>query len=368
MQPEQTPLVSVIVPVWNCEKFLPRCVDSILAQTWPEFELILVDDGSPDGCGAICDSYAKKDPRVRAIHKENGGVSTARNAGLDAAVGLYIFFVDADDAIEAHLMEYAMRSQLAHPDRLVMWELTLDEAELARRAAEPFAETLMRGLEVQMMFTSKGQGVQVWNKLFQAGCIKKFGMRFDRELGYEHNLSEDEVFFQQYQENFFSDKPRLYTYLPVPRYYHEMDNPESLVTRYEARYGQFKRDADAAKPGYAPAILEELRTNLTEYADLFAEPDKGYVTIRHYLRCLAYGAWCARELGEPLPAGYLRGPEVTALLDGLLARRRYTPYYLPFRLGSAKLVAAMYDWDNRKTVWYYRLILAQKLLLGGRWD
>lgn len=91
------PQISVIVPVYNVELYLPQCVDSILNQTCDDFELILVDDGSPDGCPAIRDEYARKDNRVRVIHKTNGGLSSARNAGLDVANGEYIFFLDSDD-------------------------------------------------------------------------------------------------------------------------------------------------------------------------------------------------------------------------------------------------------------------------------
>ena len=92
--------ISVIVPVYKVEKYLNRCVDSILNQSFKDFELILVDDGSPDDCPRICDNYAKKDNRVVVIHKNNGGVSSARNAGLDAAGGGYISFVDSDDFVE----------------------------------------------------------------------------------------------------------------------------------------------------------------------------------------------------------------------------------------------------------------------------
>lgn len=104
------PLISVIVPVYNVEAYLPACVDSILSQTFSDFELILVDDGSPDACGAMCDSYAQKDSRIRVIHQENGGLSSARNAGLDAAKGQYVTFVDSDDVILSHFLEvlYAM--------------------------------------------------------------------------------------------------------------------------------------------------------------------------------------------------------------------------------------------------------------------
>ena len=94
-----TPVLSIIVPVYNVEKYLARCIDSILAQTFTDFELILVDDGSTDNSGEICDEYAGKDPRIIVIHKENGGVSSARNHGLDIARGEYITFVDSDDQI-----------------------------------------------------------------------------------------------------------------------------------------------------------------------------------------------------------------------------------------------------------------------------
>lgn len=93
-------LISVIVPVYKVEPYLRRCVDSILGQSYSNLEIILVDDGSPDGCGAICDAYAARDPRVRVIHQENKGLSEARNAGIDIAQGSYIGFVDSDDWIE----------------------------------------------------------------------------------------------------------------------------------------------------------------------------------------------------------------------------------------------------------------------------
>ena len=101
------PLITVIVPVYKVLPYLRRCVDSILHQTFTDFELILVDDGSPDGCGAVCDEYAAQDPRVRVIHKENGGLSSARNAGLAVARGELIWFIDSDDHIDPGLLEQA---------------------------------------------------------------------------------------------------------------------------------------------------------------------------------------------------------------------------------------------------------------------
>ena len=96
------PLFSIIVPVYKAEKYISECVDSVLAQTFEDFELILADDGSPDRCHEICDEYAKKDSRIKVIHKNNGGASSARNSGIDAACGEYIIFLDSDDYWEGN--------------------------------------------------------------------------------------------------------------------------------------------------------------------------------------------------------------------------------------------------------------------------
>lgn len=98
-------LISVIVPIYNVEKYLKKCVDSILRQTYVHLEVILVDDGSPDGCPQMCDEYALRDARVKVVHKRNGGLSDARNAGIDIAKGAYLAFVDSDDFIEKDMLE-----------------------------------------------------------------------------------------------------------------------------------------------------------------------------------------------------------------------------------------------------------------------
>ena len=103
--PCEKPLLSIIVPVYDVERYLPKCIDSILAQTFTDFELILVEDGSPDNCPALCDAAAARDARIRVIHQKNGGLSAARNAGLDAARGEWIGFVDSDDYIAPEMYE-----------------------------------------------------------------------------------------------------------------------------------------------------------------------------------------------------------------------------------------------------------------------
>ena len=98
-------LISVIIPVYNVEQYLAECIDSVLASTYSNLEIILVDDGSPDNSPAICDAYAAKDKRIKVIHQSNGGLCTARNAGLRIATGTYIAFVDSDDIVSPFLYE-----------------------------------------------------------------------------------------------------------------------------------------------------------------------------------------------------------------------------------------------------------------------
>lgn len=112
--------VSVIVPVYQVEQYLAKCLDSILAQTFTDFELILVNDGTRDRCPEIMDEYAARDARIRLVHKENGGLSSARNAGLDIARGEYIVFVDSDDTVEPTMIADAVQAaEKAHADLVI---------------------------------------------------------------------------------------------------------------------------------------------------------------------------------------------------------------------------------------------------------
>ena len=113
------PEISIIVPIYKVEAFLPQCLASITAQTFQDFECILVDDGSPDGSGALCDQQARLDPRFRVIHKQNGGLSAARNSGMEIASGRFFLFCDGDDALHPRLLELALAAHKLYPEHLV---------------------------------------------------------------------------------------------------------------------------------------------------------------------------------------------------------------------------------------------------------
>lgn len=117
-------LISIVVPVYRVEAYLDQCVKSLVSQTYPHIEIILVDDGSPDNSGKMCDEYALKDPRIRVIHQENGGPSLARNTGLDHVTGEYVMFVDSDDWISPDSCEKALAAAREHDVDIVFWSYT----------------------------------------------------------------------------------------------------------------------------------------------------------------------------------------------------------------------------------------------------
>ena len=163
------PLISIIVPVYKVEPYLRRCVDSILNQTYRNLEVILVDDGSPDNCGSICDAYAKQDSRVKVIHKENGGLSSARNAGLDVMSGAYVGFVDSDDWIEPHMYESLLKLMEKFDAQMalggvadeMLYDGTLTTVKISDYGHTPFAENHNNALK--RFFQGSWAA---WDKLF----------------------------------------------------------------------------------------------------------------------------------------------------------------------------------------------------------
>lgn len=166
---ENTPLLSVIVPVYNVEAFLARCVDSILNQTYRHLEVILVDDGSRDSSGAICDDYGRKDSRVRVVHKENGGLSSARNVGLDVCRGEYIVFVDSDDWIEPDAYEKMLETARKYDVKLVCggrYDVDAETGEKIVGLCPPCTEQISSEELVSRIFT--------WNQCDSSACDKLF--------------------------------------------------------------------------------------------------------------------------------------------------------------------------------------------------
>lgn len=208
------PTVSIIVPVYNAESSIARCVDSILSQQFTDFELLLVDDGSRDGSGAICDGYAAADSRVRVIHKENTGVSDTRNLGIAQARGTYLQFLDSDDWITPDATKLLVRTAEAHSCDLVISDFYRVVGERVSRKGDIDEDrTLTREEYAAHMMEQPADfyyGV-LWNKLYRRDIVADHGLRMDPDISW----CEDFLFNLEYIRH----AERFYA-LQVPIYYY----------------------------------------------------------------------------------------------------------------------------------------------------
>lgn len=187
MREEQArPLVSVIVPIYNTERYLERCLESIGTQTYSQLEVLLVDDGSTDGSSEIARRYAELDPRFRYFRQENRGVSSARNLGLDLAVGQHVSIVDSDDWLEPDLYDCAVSAMVDHHTDAVFYEYFVDFPQFAQPHFEPDPSTygiLDRAKAVSVTIIS--QNSFAWSRLFTAEVIGSTRFRTDLHWGEE---------------------------------------------------------------------------------------------------------------------------------------------------------------------------------------
>ena len=209
------PTVSIIVPVYNAESTLPRCVDSILTQQYTDFELLLVDDGSTDSSGSLCDGYAAQDARVRAFHQENAGVSSARNLALDRARGTYLQFLDSDDWITADATRSLVRAAVEHRCDLVIADFYRVVGERLSRKGDIDEDTVLtrEGYAAHMMENPADfyYGV-LWNKLYRREIVERHRLRMDPEISW----CEDFLFNLEYirwAERFYALQLPIYYYV-----------------------------------------------------------------------------------------------------------------------------------------------------------
>lgn len=222
--------LSFILPIYKVEDYLPQCIDSIWSQLSDSCEIILVDDGSPDRCGDICDDYAARDSRIRVVHQGNGGLSSARNAGMVIARGKYLCFVDADDYIEENtvpkLLEWIqkggadicfLKTHKVYPDgaKTLLGEKLEAECLRSRQAA-------LHHLATRPIYPGSA-----WGKLFRRKFLEDNGLRFPGD----RRLSEDLI----YCLNAYL-KAETFDSLDFPFYCYRQDRPGSITRKLDARY------------------------------------------------------------------------------------------------------------------------------------
>jgi glycosyltransferase involved in cell wall biosynthesis len=216
-----TPIVSVIVPVYNVEKYLSKCLDSIIEQEYKNLEIIIVDDGTPDNSGKIADDYAEKDERVRVIHKTNGGVASARNVGMDAATGEFILFVDSDDWISKdHISHFMYLQSIDNADMCMTTEFFTQKTDVQEKDEK--IET-MKPADAAALLLSPKMVVGTYNKFYR------------REWLNNNSLRQNEKLFSGEGLNFIVTVAQYANHVTVSNrkiYYYRRNVSESATTKF----------------------------------------------------------------------------------------------------------------------------------------
>ncbi len=304
------PAVSVICPVYQAEAYLRRCVDSVLAQSFTNFELLLVDDGSTDRSGVICDEYAAKDGRVHVIHQANGGVCSARNRGIEEARGEYTIHVDPDDWVEPDFLSILYEKAQGEGADMVFCDYFLNwqNREILQRQQPTSLDH--KSIQNDLLHTLHGA---CWNKLIRRACYSERGLHFPPHLTIWEDLYFNVVLCQQ---------PIKVAYVPQPLYHYDYAvNANSLVRKGDQRtldsqcwvIDQLSAQLDD------PSLLDDLKIMTKERAfitkprkgsqvkNLYQEVNEKYLSHRNYMVPL----WCAMSITLRLPLLY---PVVERLL------------------------------------------------------
>lgn len=317
------PLFSVVIPVYQGREYLAGCVESLEAQQMGDFEALLIDDGSPDGSGALCDELARRDSRLRVIHKPNGGVTSARNRGIEEARGRWLLFLDQDDRFYPHtLASISAALRQARPGELITWPLSTWKE--VRPTAEPFTRIPLSKLG---WLYSWGTTHYVWTKLFDLKLLREHPeIRFDETI---RDGTDDLPFCNLYCAALFADAPRG-SLLLINRaaYYYETGNENSVSNRPQP-----------LQPWHLTMFWDLFRAYTGRYG---VPPADMRLVLDQCLRTLAYGVYSSRARGaQPAVRTLLRDPRLRQMLDYMKRFRLSSPFYAAFRLRSPALIARL---------------------------
>ena len=273
--------LSIIVPVYNVERYLCQCLDSILNQSFKDFELLLIDDGSTDKSGAICDEYARKEERVRVFHQQNQGVSVARNVGLEYAQGEWIYFPDSDDIIVENAFEIMIKKIAEDIDYVICGYEVYDEDGSCTYSIPERKESVITKDEALMeMFDSTDYRYQgyLWNKLFRASIIRDNNLRFVKGI----KFNEDRLYNVEYLCRIKGTV--AYTTTPIYQY---IERSNSAMASLKKRFNHtYITDLDAFVK-----IGNTLRADRCGKKIMDAHADAMHNSVcRYYSMCYQYAA------------------------------------------------------------------------------
>ena len=292
----KSPTISVVVPVYNMGKYLPKAIDCMLSQSYEDYEILIIDDGSTDGSSEICDKQANRDKRIKVFHKENGGLSSARNLGIENAAGQFIIFPDPDDWVESNYLEnlISLHNKYNSDIEICAHYVSDNKGDTPRIVAEQ-DRLFDKEQAMDILMGRSGYCGFAWNKLYHLDIIKKHNLRFDEELG----MAQDLHFAFRY---FCCCEQIAYSNIPAYHYYQEsggITNQKQLTERKVSGLLTYKKIAELAHDNYPKVevaayetiynmslhflyiyidsqcdqekIFNQLRSNLREYHKYFYE-------------------------------------------------------------------------------------------------
>ncbi len=307
--------ISVIIPVYNVEKYLPQCVESVLAQSYQNFEILLIDDGSTDQSPAICDSFAEKNTKIRVFHKANGGASTARNAGLDRASGEYVFFLDSDDYLDPQALEKLLSVlQSADADFAFCEAVTVEEESGAQSTGNysfhrDYGQNSGENLFAEMV-QKKEFHVAVWMNLYRRDFLEKNSLRFSEGIMYEdciyayqlYKLAEKAVhvheylYYRRYRAgSVMTSKKTARNFASAARAYREVVGFWKRTGCAEADAPYLSRIASNAIETYRSLDSQDKEKNADEYRSVIDDikENKGFSDKALYANCYGKFFWFA---------------------------------------------------------------------------
>lgn len=245
--------ISIVIPVYKVEKYLERCIKCIQAQTYTNWEAIFVDDGSPDRSGEICDLYAKEDERIKVIHKENAGVASARNTGIESATGDYIAFIDSDDYAHPKYLEILYQLMEENKADLAIVGYKLSYGDDMEELEVKGSLEVLNSLQAIQKIMENQQFCSPWSKLYKKALFHN--IKYPDGAIYEDLMTAFEI-FQAAAKIVYQNIP-LYYYFQVSEsitrskfHYGKLDEAEALLKQYEFIKGHFPEIADEARYKY----------------------------------------------------------------------------------------------------------------------
>lgn len=300
------PLISIIIPVYNTEKYIDRCIASILNNTYKNLEIILVDDGSTDNSGKICDNYAKKYKNIKAFHQENQGQGKARNYALDHIHGEFVSFIDSDDFVHELFYETLLQAINVHNADIAVCNFTRDLTENDFLSLLPNIDTFDKIDKKSFFLDLYNDGwtinIAPWNKLYKKAVLQD--MRFPEGVPYEDAFLIYKICYNA-DKIVYSDLPLYYWYVNENSTTGKMDNPQKLIYREKAlrehslfydKITNYKAVAIASKRFY----LSQLFLMYFQLKESFEQNDENIKTKKYIIKKMrrylfSYGKYCSKE-------------------------------------------------------------------------